>query len=57
MAIKNQDSEVLIYKGNNAITNGGAITSIQDWSITFDGNSKVTFSDNGAKVRETVYYQ
>jgi len=48
---------VLIYKDNNAITDGGAITSSQGWTTTFDGNSKVTFSDNGAKVRETVYYQ
>jgi len=45
----------VIYKGNNANDNGGAIISYQNSTIKFDVESKVTVKDNTAKVGGAVH--
>ena len=37
------------YKGNTASSHGGAVFFLINCSFTFDGNSQVAFSDNGAR--------
>jgi len=46
----------MTYKGNGATEGGGAVFSFASSRIRFDENSKVTFSDNQAKIGKAMLF-